>query len=127
MTCLQICGGDWAKHSTETGGYFRCNITAPPEASATLADTADTAAGSATDADSSHGEASSQHAAAAGQLGRAGAGLLGSLFGKFANAGAKWKLEFFMRRFLAHECSHRQLQVAHTMLRHETQNDLLKT
>ena len=51
---------------------------------------------------------------------RAGAGLLGALFGKVTSAGAKWKLDYFMRRFLAHECSHRQLQV-HSALQFDRQ------
>lgn len=95
---MQICGGDWAKHGTNTGGYFRCNITANPPQESTSAS-----------ADSVQGNPSGQPAPEAGQS--AGSGLLGSLFGKFADAGAKWKLDFFMRRFLAHECSQRQLQV----------------
>ncbi len=83
----QICGGDWARHSTETGGYFRCNISPPPP-----------------DATSAGDDSSSSQPVA-------GAGLLGVLFGKVTSAGARWKLDYFMRRFLAHECSHRQLQV----------------
>jgi len=83
----QICGGDWARHSTETGGYFRCNINPPPP-----------------DATSAGDDSSSSQPVA-------GAGLLGALFGKVTSAGARWKLDYFMRRFLAHECSYRQLQV----------------
>ena len=97
---LQICGGDWAKHNTETGGYFRCNIN-PPLPDATSAGD-DSSSSQPVDAMSTQdGSSSSQP----------GAGLLGVLFGKVTNAGAKWKLDYFMRRFLAHECSHRQLQV----------------
>lgn len=124
-TLLQICGGDWAKHSTETGGYFRCNMTAPPEDESLPS--ADSAAGFASEADSAHDGASSQQLAAAGQVAGTGAGLLGSLYGKFANAGAKWKLDFFTRRFLAHECSHRQLQVARAPLWHDIYNHLSST
>lgn len=105
---MQICGGDWAKHSTDTGGYFRCNIAAPPPQESTSAG-----------ADLVQGRASGQPAPEAGQL--VGAGLLGSLFGKFADAGAKWKLDYFMRRFLAHECSERQLQVHLTLNPHVSQ------
>lgn len=100
LVLLQICGGDWAKHSTDTGGYFKCNITAPPPQEST-----------SLGADSAQGRASSQPVPEAGQAAGAGAGLFGSLFGKFADAGARWKLDFFMRRFLAHDCSERQLQV----------------
>ena len=105
---MQICGGDWAKHSTETGGYFRCNITTPPQDLSSLS--ADSPLDGALDAESAQDQRSSQPAV--GQAGQvAGARLLGTLFGRFASAGARWKLDFFMRRFLAHECSQRQLQV----------------
>ena len=99
---LQICGGDWAKHNTETGGYFRCNINPPPP-DATSAGDGSSSSQPVDAMPTQAGSSSSQPAA--------GAGLLGALFGTVTSAGAKWKLDYFMRRFLAHECSHRQLQV----------------
>jgi len=108
---LQICGGDWAKHNTETGGYFRCNINpSPPDA---------TSAGDDSSSSQPVDALSTQAGSSSSQPG-AGAGLLGALFGKVTSAGAKWKLDYFMRRFLAHECSHRQLEV-HSELQFDKQ------
>ena len=95
---LQICGGDWAKHSTATGGFFRCNITPPPSNA--------TSAGADSPSSQPLGATSAQAESSSGQ-----AGLFGALMGKFTTAGAKWKLDYFMRRFVAHECSFSQLQV----------------
>ena len=108
---LQICGGDWAKHNSETGGFFRCNISPPPPDATSAGD--DPSSSRPEDATSTQpGSSSSQPGA--------GAGLLGALFGKVTSAGAKWKLDHFLRRFLAHECSHRQLQV-HSELQFDRQ------
>lgn len=80
-----------------TGGSWRCNLTA-----ATPSDPSTDPAGNPTNPAGSDGTASSNFFAA--------------VFGRVADAGMKWRLEHFMRHYLAHECSQRQLKVGYHSL-----------
>lgn len=88
-----MCGGNWTEHNMNTGGSWRCNLAAaPPEGSPA--------------------DPSADPRAANTSSGAANSNFFTTVFGRVADAGMKWRLEHFMRRYLAHECSHRQLKVA---------------
>ena len=101
---LQVCGGNWTDHNMNTGGSWRCNLAAAPP----TGDPNDPSAPPTGDPNDPSAPPFSTHASSSAA---ASSSFFTAVFGRVADAGMKWRLEHFMRRYLAHECSQRQLQV----------------
>ncbi|KAK9832549.1 hypothetical protein WJX81_008317 [Elliptochloris bilobata] len=78
-----VCGGDWSEHNSATGGYYRCNRYVLQ-------------AGDAGDA---------------GGSGGAPWAFFGDFLSKIQDAAARFRLNYYLRRYQAADCDARQLYV----------------
>lgn len=102
QVCLKefcwICGHDWAKHNSTTGGYYQCNMYASDEL--------------VPDSNGTTRAFSNNSAAAGGSPGaESGLGFLSGLFGAMKTAAIQHKRNHYVMMHTAHDINARHLKV----------------